>query len=256
MERPVRDGDPHYFDLDVTPLRDARGDPVGVAVAFHDRTERAQLRRELDEAREELRRSAADLRSANEELETAHEELQSTNEELETTNEELQSGNEELETMNEELQSTNDELRSLNEQLQVRTDEAWANQAYLEAVLEGLRAGVVVVDREYRILSWLKKMRELWGLAEDEVVGQSLFDLDIGLPVERLRDAIERSLQGEAEVLPIDLDAVNRRGAPIRCAVTCTPLRERGGISGAIVLVQRVDDGPVRGDPRRGAGRE
>ena len=139
-------------------------------------------------SREELETANEELQSANEELETTNEELQSTNEELETTNEELQSTNEELETMNEELQSTNEELQTINEQLQLRTAASSEPiETYLEAILEGIRAAVVVVDRQYRILSWVEEMHELWGLRSDEVAGRSLFDLDIGLPVAELR---------------------------------------------------------------------
>jgi two-component system CheB/CheR fusion protein len=251
VEKPVRNGDPHHLDVEVTALRDAQGNSAGTSVAFLDRTERVHLRQELDRTREELEHSNEELQSANEELETTNEELQSTNEELETTNEELQSGNEELETMNEELQSTNEELRSINEQLQVRTQELRQNHAFQEAILRGIRAGVVVVDREFRVRTWEEKMQELWGLRGDEVQGEPLFALDIGLPVEALRPALEASLRGDAGLPPLEVDAVNRRGAPIRCAVTCTPLRQDGTITGVIVLVQRSDDPVEPSEPFR-----
>jgi two-component system CheB/CheR fusion protein len=242
VEKPVRNGDSRYLDCEVTPLRDARGASAGVSIAFLDHTERVAVSQQLDRARE-------DLEHSNEELETTNEELQSTNEELETTNEELQSGNEELETMNEELQSTNEELRSINEQLQVRTQELQSNEQYLAAILDGIRAAVVVVNRQLEVRSWVKEMRELWGLRADEVEGRSLFDLDIGLPVHELRPAIDACLRGEAQAPQLELDAVNRRGAPIRCVVTCRPLRVGDEVSGAIVMVQRIEG--VGGDVRR-----
>jgi two-component system CheB/CheR fusion protein len=259
VERPVRNGETHYLDVEVTPLRDGQGVAIGVSVVFVDRTERIRLRQQLERIREELQHSNEELQSSNEELETTNEELQSTNEELETTNEELQSGNEELETMNEELQSTNEELRSINEQLQARTQQLHDKQAFLEAILDGVRVGLVVVDREFRILAWEEKMQELWGLRADEVKGHSLFDLDIGLPVAALRPAIEACLGGTGEERLVELDAVNRRGVSIRCTVTCTPLRQEGAITGVIVLMQRIDEpagsrglqaGSERGDRR------
>jgi two-component system, chemotaxis family, CheB/CheR fusion protein len=237
IEKPVRDGAAHYLDCSVTPLRDGANTRIGVSIAFLDRTQLTVMGQELERTREKLEHS-------NEELETTNEELQSTNEELETTNEELQSGNEELETMNEELQSTNEELRAINEQLQVRTQQVHTNQSYLEAIIDGLRAAVLVIDGNFLILSWVEKMRELWGLQTEEVVGQSLFDLDIGLPVEALRPAIDACLRGEENVARMELDAVNRRGAAIHCAVTCTPLRQEGEVAGVIVLVQRIADTP------------
>jgi two-component system CheB/CheR fusion protein len=241
IERPLRNGDPQYLDCDVTPLRDGHGAIAGVTIAFVDHTQRDTLRRELERTREDLEHSNEELQSANEELETTNEELQSTNEELETTNEELQSGNEELETMNEELQSTNEELRTINEQLQQRTDQLHANERMFEAILDGIRVAVLVVDRELRVIQWVEEMRELWGLQSEEVEGHSLFDLDIGLPAAQLRSPIEACLGGEAQEPRIELDAVNRRGVPIRVAVTCRPLYSAEDVTGVIVMVQRID---------------
>jgi len=254
VEKPMRDSDPRYLDCEVTPLRD-QGVALGTSIAFLDHTQRSELRSELELARQELEHSNEALQSANEELETTNEELQSTNEELETTNEELQSGNEELETMNEELQSTNEELRTINEQLQMRTDQLRANERMFEAILEGIRVAVVVIDRDLRVISWVEEMHELWGLRADEVEGHSLFDLDIGLPVAALRPAIDACLAGEAQEPRVELDAVNRRGAPIRCAATCRPLYKGEDVTGVVVMVQRIDAddrGPgVRRYPRR-----
>src|SRR5207247_8596158 len=118
-------------------------------------------------------------------------------EELENTNEELHSTNEELETMNEELQSTNEELETMNDELQLRTDELNGVNAFLEAILRSLSAGVVVVDSDFSVEAWNPGSQDLWGLREDEVVGKNLFGLDIGLPVHRLRDDIRACLLGQ-----------------------------------------------------------
>jgi two-component system CheB/CheR fusion protein len=74
-----------------------------------------------------------------------------------------------------------------------------------------------------------------------EAEGQSLFDLDIGLPVAKLRPALEACLGGEAQGPNVELDAVNRRGIPIRCAVTCRPIYKGDQVSGAIVIIQQID---------------
>ncbi len=252
VEKTLPAGESRYFDVEVTPLRDTQRAAIGTSITFLDGSERRQLRDQLEQTREQLEHSNEELQSANEELETTNEELQSTNEELETTNEELQSGNEELETMNEELQSTNEELRSLNDQMQVRTRELRDNKAFLEAILDGIEGGVVVVDRQHRVRSWEQKMRDLWGLNADEAEGQPFFELDIGLPVEMLRPSIEACLAGEADAL-LEVDALTRRGTSIRCEITCTPLRQEGQITGAIVFVRQLgsDREPqAKGPPR------
>jgi two-component system CheB/CheR fusion protein len=183
-----------------------------------------------------------ELQSTVEELETTNEELQSTNEELETTNEELQSTNEELETMNEELQSTNEELETINDELQQRTDELNDVNSFLEAVLGGLTAAVIVVDRDLRVEAWNDAARELWGLRADEVQGQHLLNLDIGLPVDQLRTPLRSALSGES-VEEVMLDAVNRRGREVRIRLRFAPLASDGfGVRGAIAMMEAVED--------------
>jgi len=171
----------------------------------------------------------------------AYEELQSSNEELETTNEELQATNEELETMNEELQSTNEELQTVNDELQHRGAALNQVNAFLESILTSLKAGVVVVDRALRVQIWNSKSEDLWGLRSDEAIDQNFLNLDIGLPVEQLRQAIRdclsNSLDSDRELV---LSAINRRGRQIQCSVTCMPLigAERE-IEGAILLMEK-----------------
>ena len=163
----------------------------GPCITFTDVTAYRRLQRELEQSHQELETAYEELQSTNEELETTNEELQSTVEELETTNEELQSTNEELETMNEELQSTNEELQTINDELRQRGEELERRQRLPAGGHGQPQGGVAVVDRELRLLAWSRHAEELWGLREEEVSGQHLLNLDIGLPVERLRPALK-----------------------------------------------------------------
>ena len=235
----TRAGETRTFDVHFVPLGAEDGGALGVTVIFTDTTLAERLQRELEHANQELETAYEELQSTNEELETTNEELQSTVEELETTNEELQSTNEELETMNEELQSMNEELQTMNEELRRRSDEAEEVNLFLESILASLRGGVVVLDRDLRVLLWNAQSEELWGLRADEVQGKNLFALDIGLPREALRQPLRRCLTGEAEVERLTVDAVNRRGKSVQCTVTCAPLGTPGmDVRGAIVLVE------------------
>ncbi len=169
------------------PPRGDSGDLLGMDIAVADVSANRRLQRELQHSHEELETAYEELQSTNEELETTNQELQSTVEELETTNEELLSTNEELETMNEELQSTNEELQTINDELRQRSDDLHSANAFLGSVLGSLRSGVAVFDRDLTVLSWNSPAQDLWGLRADEVLGHHLFNLEIGLPVERLR---------------------------------------------------------------------
>ncbi len=227
-----------YLDIELFPIEENTRELLGVAITFNDVTRYHELQEELNQSKQELETANEELQSSNEELETTNEELQSTNEELETTNEELQSTNEELETTNEELQSTNEELETMNEELQstnqelqtindelrLRTNDLDQANAFLQSVFASLQWGVIVVDRQFKILTWNHESENLWGLRSEEVQGLSFLTLDIGLPVGELRDTIRFCLSDQGERQERMLNARNRRGKDIQFRITFNPL--------------------------------
>jgi two-component system, chemotaxis family, CheB/CheR fusion protein len=238
---PRAPGETEYLDVQVTPLRDhANHGTFGVSITFANATQARRLQEDLRKANHDLEAAYEELQSSNEELETTNEELQSTIEELETTNEEVQSTNEEMETMNEELQSANEELQTMNEELRQRSDELNQVNTYLESILTGFGGGVVVLDRDLVARVWNRRAEDLWGLRAAEVKGKHFLNLDIGLPVESLRQPIKTCLAGT--VTPAgEFAAVNRRGKTIRCNVTCTPLGDPNAEPrGAIQLMDEL----------------
>jgi len=233
--------------VQVAPLVDNGGSLIGSSVTFVDVTAYHQLRDELQRSHQELETAYEELQSTNEELETTNEELQSTVEELETTNEELQSTNEEMETINEELQSTNAELQTANDELRRRTEDLNQANTFLQSILASLRTAVVVVDRAFSILVWNQRAEDMWGLRAEEVRGQLFLNLDIGLPVEHLRNPIRALLVGEVESREVILDATNRRGKAIQCRILCSPLRGVGKeAQGAILLMEEWEGEQLR----------
>ena len=235
---PEASGENRWLELLITPLME-NGVALGASINFTDLTRYHRLQEELERSNQELETAYEELQSTVEELETTNEELQSTVEELETTNQELQSTNEELETMNEEVHIANLDLQATNAELQQRSAELNQANVFLEAILTSLRGGVVVVDADARILVWNRQAEELWGLRADEARGRSFLLLDIGLPMETLRQPLRLCLNGEADYQEMTLDAVNRRGKPLACKVICTPLlqddREQRG---AIIVME------------------
>ena len=237
----VRGGETVSLDIQVVPLSDDAGADLGLTVIFNDVTQFRQLQDELTYANRQLEIAYEELQSTNEELETTNEELQSTVEELETTNEELQSTNEELETMNEELQSMNDELQYSNEALRERQDEVERLNRFMAAVLGSMNSGVAVVDTDMQILAWNSRAEDLWGVRTDEAVGEHLMNLDIGLPVEQLRQPIRARLaDGDGDPTVLRFEAVNRRGKPLQVQVTLTHIRDHGEAAPAAMLVMDV----------------
>jgi len=232
----IPNGNVQHLVADLAPLRE--GDRVlGISIAFQDVTAFRHLKTEHEHAMQELETAYEELQSTNEELETTNEELQSTNEELETTNEELQSTNEEMETMNEELQSTNEELDTVNTELRNRTEELNQTNLFLESILASLRVAVVVLDRKLNVERWNKKAEDLWGLRADEVHGHNLLNLDIGLPVEKLKGPLHACLAEHPRFQDLVLDAIDRRGKRIVCNVAFSPLVRPEGVTQGIILL-------------------
>jgi two-component system CheB/CheR fusion protein len=230
------------FDIQITPL-DADSSPVGAIIAYHEVTDRHELQEQLKVSRRDLEEAREELQSAVEELETTNEELQSTNEELETTNEELQSTNEELETMNEELQSTNEELETMNDELRHRSLEINEVNTFLETVLTTIGFAVIVLDRQQDVQIWNSQARELWGLTAEEVEGQNLYGLDIGLPLAKLKPQLRTVLAGKSSREETILEATNRRGRQFQCRVTIVRLgpSSADGAAGAVMMMETAD---------------
>ncbi|MEN4473145.1 CheR family methyltransferase [Mycolicibacterium cosmeticum] len=231
-----------WFEIHINPLVDADNGLLGVSIVFFDVTAMRALLDKVVQTNRQLETAYEELQSTNEELETTNEELQSTVEELETTNEELQSTNEELETMNEELQSINDELHTINDTLRERSLELDDARTFMDAMINSIRLGVVVVDREMRVVVWNRGCEELWGLRADETTGMVLITLDIGLPVQEVRPLIGTAFVDPDSTGEVILDAVNRRGRSTRVRVTCSPFRSaEDSVRGALLLMDVLE---------------
>jgi two-component system CheB/CheR fusion protein len=216
-------GELEYLDVSVLPLS---GDGQGVVVSYVPVGRYKQLRDDLERSQREL--------------ESAYVELQSTVEELETTNEELQSTNEELETTNEELHSTNEELEAANGELRQRGAALDQVNGFLESILSSLASGVVVLDRDLAVRAWNAVAEDAWGLRADEVEGSHFLNLDIGLPVDRLRAPVRQCLGGGSPGEDVRLPALNRRGRAVDCLVRVSPLRAHGEVSGVILVMDAL----------------
>jgi two-component system CheB/CheR fusion protein len=134
------------------------------------------------------------------------------------------------------LETANDELRSRQEAVNSLAE-------YQDMVLSSLEVGLVVLGRNMGVTNWNRTCAETWGVREEEAVGRDLFGLDIGIPLQELRDPILRAMAGSVPEGPLVLDGVNRRGRPIRCRVRVLPLREAGKDSaGALLVIEETNE--------------
>jgi two-component system CheB/CheR fusion protein len=237
------DGSIRRYDVEIAPIVGDGNKALGTSITFTDVTDFLRLRGDLERSKQDVETAYEELQSSNEELETTNEELQSAVEELETTNEELQSSNEELETMNEELESTNAELQTINNDLRQRTDEIDRLNLFMESILASLRIGVAVLDVELRVVMWNARAEDLWGVRSAEVLGRSVYDLDIGLPIETLRPIIKVVAAGDSPSRIDTVAATNRRGRAIHCRVSFTPLAATNGRRHGVVILMEETSG-------------
>src|SRR5262249_37777009 len=102
-------------------------------------------------------------------------------------------------------------------------------------------AGVAVMDEELRVTAWNGHAYDLWGLHADEVQGQHLANLDIGLPVDDVLPVIRAVLAGDGTPQQLVIRARTRRGKEIDCRVRFSQLLAPDrSVSGVIVLMEAV----------------
>jgi two-component system CheB/CheR fusion protein len=140
--------------------------------------------------------------------------------------------------MNEELQSTNDELHTINDALRERGIELDEARGFLGSLLSAIHLGVLVVDREMRIVVWNRGCEDLWGIRSDEAVGAPLGGLDIGLPMAEVKPLIGRAFVDADATEETVVEAMNRRGRTIALRVTCRAFVNGGTVDGALLLME------------------
>ena len=144
--------------------------------------------------------------------------------------------------MNEELQSTNEELQTVNEELRQRSEELDPPQRLPRVGMLGEPAlGAVVVERELDVEMWNHRAEDLWGLRADEVQGKHLLGLDIGLPVEQLRQPILSLMQSPDRHGRAQSRRDQPARAPIALHVSLANVGEAEHGLGIIVLMQELN---------------
>ena len=100
---------------------------------------------------------------------------------------------------------------------------------------------VVVVSRELMVEGWNREAEELWGLREQETLGEHFLNLDIGLPTDRLTPLLRAVISERSQGTSLVVLARNRRGEGVSIRVTATPLAA-GGVAptGALLLMERT----------------
>lgn len=162
----------------------------------------AQLGRELDDTREELKTVVEQLKIANEDYHAGHEELLSLNEEF-------QSSNEELETSKEELQSLNEELTTINRQLEERNTELRAVNTDLNNLLVSTDVPTIFLNGQLRIRRFTPACTEVMRIVPTDI-DRSLENIKMRVHDENILADAERVLR-TAEPVEVEVAADHDR---------------------------------------------
>lgn len=190
----------------------------------------AQLEKELQATRE-------DLRNTVEELETSNEELRSANEESLSMNEELQSANEELEATSEELRSLNEELTTVNAQLREKVEQLEQAHDDLSNFFASTRIATLFLDEKCCIERFTPAAEELLRVDvadEGRFVGDIARELLQSELVEEARQVLSRLGETARELRTRDGRWVARRVLPYRT--------EAGRVEGVVVTFVDITD--------------
>jgi PAS domain S-box-containing protein len=131
------------------------------------------------------------------------------------------------------------------ERLEIATlsREVQARERFISGVVESIRDGVVVVDREGRVVTWNRAMEERYGVSVEEVTGRPLFDIFPNLRREGIASPIERLLAGEAEEFVMEsVEHETLKKGRVVLNIRGSLLREELAPSGAVLLIEDITE--------------
>jgi two-component system, chemotaxis family, CheB/CheR fusion protein len=191
--------------------------------------ESLNLKREIEQLREQLS-------SLIEDHETTLEEFKAMNEEVLSANEELQSTNEELETAKEELQSTNEELMTLNEEMQNRNAELSSVNGDLLNLLDTVNLPVVMVSLDLRIRRFTPPSQKLLNLQPGDI-GRRLGEIRTNLELQDLETLVQKTIRSAN---PQEYEVREKTGTWY--ALRIRPYKTWDSkITGAVISLQDID---------------
>jgi PAS domain S-box-containing protein len=128
----------------------------------------------------------------------------------------------------------------LYRQLHMKADELDRMREFSENILESLNDGLVVVNRDDRIVRWNRRLEELYGVRHEDAVTRRLDEVVSSGLFEVLRSARHESLEGGA-FYRVPLTTKHDPPRRLLVNVATTPLRESdGAVAGTIVIIEDI----------------
>lgn len=123
-------------------------------------------------------------------------------------------------------------ITALNQDLQVK-------ERFIRNVVESLADGVIVLDRDRRIIGWNRAMEVRYRVPGDEVFGKRFFDIFPNFRREGLEEVVSRLYEGKEENFVLErFEHLSRHLGWVILNLKGSVIRDRGGEVDAVVLLQ------------------
>ncbi len=122
-------------------------------------------------------------------------------------------------------------------------EEAQVREAFIRDVVESIRDGIVVVDREGRITAWNRAMEQLYGMTAIEARGLPILEAFPKLKAQGFAKIIERILEENEEVALGGFEHETRFRGRVTMDLKGSPLRTpTGEVIGAVFALEDVTE--------------
>jgi PAS domain S-box-containing protein len=121
--------------------------------------------------------------------------------------------------------------------------EAVAREQFIRSVVESLREGVIILDREGRVSAWNLAMERRYAIPREEVLGRLFVDLFPNFKREGLVEPLEKLLRGESEEFTLEgFEHDSLRKGRVILNLKGSLLREQAAPAGAVLLVEDITE--------------
>jgi len=128
------------------------------------------------------------------------------------------------------------EVAALNRELQAR-------EHFITSIVESLKDGLVVLDREGRVQAWNRALVERYDIKPEEVLGQGFIDRFPNFKREGLAEQLDRLLRREIEEFTLEgVEHESLKKGRVILNIRGNLLRDNLTPSGAVILIEDVTD--------------
>src|SRR4030042_1540312 len=122
----------------------------------------------------------------------------------------------------------------------IKTDNS---KGTLEAILESVRDGLVILDKTGKIIQVSESLVEIGGYSKEELIGKRLKLMTMFTPksLAQMMMNFVRTLTG-SEIMPYEVEATTKNGNKMFGEISGNPLRSKGKIVGVVALIRDITE--------------